>query len=201
MLSNSLRGAAIGSTEFCSLSLSVVIAEPKGIGEVSAAVYGKGGGRGESDGASKNNKRIPPTSSLPDSALLGIEDDLSVACPLPTADREVEVEVEEEAERRSPSDAFKAIWAPSFALSSADEEEDGKDSRAEGRITTYTTSVATLSASVADKTEVGRGRKGKGVSKTGTVHCSSEYRKHWLLRLLTAVTSNRLLDTFTTLNL
>ena len=198
MLSNSLRGAAIGNTEFCSLSLSVVTAEAKGIGEVSAAVYGKGGGRGESDGASKNSKRIPPTSSLPDSALLGIEDDLSATCPLPTADKEVEVE---EAERRSPSDAFKAIWAPSFALSRADEDEDGKDSRAEGRITTYTTSVATLSASAADRTEVGRGREGKGVSKTGTVHCSSAYRKHWLLRLLTAVTNNRLLDTFTTLNL
>ena len=33
------------------------------------------------------------------------------------------------------------------------------------------------------------------------MHSSSAYKKHWLLRLLTAVTNSRLLDTFTTLNL
>lgn len=152
----------------------------KGIREVSAASWGRlrgrGGGTGKRGGASKNSRRMPPTSSLPDSALLGMEGDLRGVCPFAVA--EAEVEEEEEGERRSLSDAIKASCAPSFALSNAEEEEDGKDSRAEGRITTYTINVAALSASAVDAVELGRGREGRGVSRTGTVHSSSAYKKH-----------------------
>lgn len=116
-------------------------------------VRGRGGGTGKRGGASKKSRRIPPTSSLPDSALLGMEEDFRGVCPLAVA--EAEVEEEEVGERRSLSGAIKASCAPSFALSNAEDEEDGKDSRAEGRITTYTISVAALSASAVDTVEEG----------------------------------------------